>query len=216
MAVPVVVLYGRGQIGRLVFQIMDGGEAAFILIVTDQIEGLIVVAHARFHLGDVRSRDPEIRGNGLHLFVVQPAQTLLGLAQVEEQLALGLGGGHLDHAPVAQHIFVDLGLDPVHGEGNQTHPDTRVEALDRLHQADVAFLHQIGLRQAIAGVALGHVNDKTQMRHDQLTGSLEIATLLQTHRQFTLFLRAQHGDRVDGLDIAFQTTLRNQSHSALQ
>ena len=65
---------------------MDGGEATFILIVTDQIEGLIVVAHSRFHLGDVRGRNPEIRGNGLHLFVIQPAQTLLGLAQVEEQL----------------------------------------------------------------------------------------------------------------------------------
>ncbi|MNR46862.1 hypothetical protein D3C85_1658870 [compost metagenome] len=104
----------------------------------------------------------------------------------------------------------------MHGEGDQSHPDTRVEALDRLHQADVALLDQIGLGQAIAGVALGHVNDKTQVRHDQLTGSLEIAILLQTRRQLTLFLCAQHRNRVYCLDIAFQTTLRNQGHSALQ
>jgi hypothetical protein len=36
-------------------------------------------------------------------------QALLHRAQVEEQLALGLGGGDLDHAPVLQDVLVDLG-----------------------------------------------------------------------------------------------------------
>jgi hypothetical protein len=38
--------------------------------------------------------------------VVQPRQTFLLAAQVEEQFALGLGGSHLDDAPVTQDEFV--------------------------------------------------------------------------------------------------------------
>jgi hypothetical protein len=37
-------------------------------------------------------------------------EPLLHGAQVEEQLALGLGRGDLDHAPVLQDVLVDLGL----------------------------------------------------------------------------------------------------------
>src|SRR5690606_41079390 len=58
----------------------------------------------------------------------QPAQGLLGAAQVEEELALSLGRGNLDDAPVAQDELVHLRLDPMDGEGNQTHTDVRVEA----------------------------------------------------------------------------------------
>ena len=79
-------------------------------------------------------------------------QALLHRAQVEEQLALGLGGGHLDHAPVLQDVFVDFGLDPVHRVADQAHALVGVEALDGLHQADVAFLDQVALGQAIAKV----------------------------------------------------------------
>jgi hypothetical protein len=86
----------------------------------------------------------EFAGHGLHFVVVHPAQALLGLAQVEEQLALRLGGGDLDDAPVAQDELVHLGADPVHRKGHQAHALVRIEALDRLHQADVAFLDQVG------------------------------------------------------------------------
>src|SRR3546814_6792973 len=65
---------------------------------------------------------------------VQPAQALLALAQIEEQLALRLGGGDLDDAPVLEDVLVHLGADPMHREADQAHADFGVEALDRLHQ----------------------------------------------------------------------------------
>ena len=74
---------------------------------------------------------------GLDVGVVLEA--LLHRAQVEEQLALGLGGGHLDHAPVLQDVFMDLGLDPVQRVAHQAHALVGVKALHGLHQADVAF-----------------------------------------------------------------------------
>ncbi len=79
-------------------------------------------------------------------------QALLHRAQVEEQLALGLGRRDLDHAPVLQDVLVDFGLDPVQRVAHQAHALFRVEALDGLHQADVAFLDQVALRQAVTQV----------------------------------------------------------------
>lgn len=38
----------------------------------------------------------------------------------------------------------------MHRKGNQTHADFRVEAANGFHQADIAFLNQIRLRQTIA------------------------------------------------------------------
>src|SRR5690606_27916757 len=142
--------------------------------------------------------------HGVDLVVGQPGQLLLGAAQVEEQLALGLGGSHLDDAPVAQDEFVDLGADPVHGEGHQAHTHFRVEALDRLHQADVAFLDQVGLGQAVAGIAAGDMNYETQVRHDQLTGCVQIFLIVQTVSQLALFLDTQYRDAAYGLNIGLQ------------
>jgi hypothetical protein len=73
----------------------------------------------------------------------------LHAAQVEEELPLRLGGGDLHHPPVAQDVFVDLGLDPVDRERREANAALGVEALHRLHQADVAFLDEVGLRQAV-------------------------------------------------------------------
>jgi hypothetical protein len=72
---------------------------------------------------------------------------VLHRAQIERQLALGLGGGHLDHSAVFQDVFVDLGPDPVQRITDQTQPLIGVEALDRLHQTDVALLDQVTVRQ---------------------------------------------------------------------
>jgi len=41
-------------------------------------------------------------------------------------------------------------------------------------------LDQIGLRQAITGIATSDMDDKPQMRHNQLARSFQIALLLQT------------------------------------
>ena len=77
---------------------------------------------------------------------------LLHRAQVEKQFALCLGGSHLDHAPVLQDVLVNFGLDPVHGVAHQAHALVGIEALHGFHQADVAFLNEVGVGQAIAQI----------------------------------------------------------------
>ena len=119
---------------------MNGSITAFIVVII-AIKGLVLTTHAGFHLHHILGRDAKILSHRLDLFVVEPAKMLLGLAQIEEELTLGLGGGHLDHTPVAQYILMDFRLDPVHGKGDQPDTDARVKAFDRLHQPDITFLN---------------------------------------------------------------------------
>jgi hypothetical protein len=112
-----------------------------------------------------------LRGIGL--------EALLHRAQVEEQLALGLGGGHLDHAPVLQDVFVDLGLDPVQRVAHQAHALVGVEALDGLHQADVAFLDQVAVRQAVAQVLARDRHHQAQVRQHQPAGGFQVVPVAQ-------------------------------------
>jgi hypothetical protein len=45
---------------------------------------------------------------------------------------------------------VHLGADPVQRERHEAHAALGVEAAHGLHEADVAFLDEVGLRQAVA------------------------------------------------------------------
>ena len=146
----------------------------------------------------------EIVRRGLHLGLVHPAQTGLGAAQVEEQLALRLGRGDLDDAPVLEDEFVNLGLDPVHREADQTHPDFRIVALDRLHQADIAFLDQVGELQAVTEITARDVHDVTQVRHDQGLRGVEVFLVAQLAGQTRFVLRRQDRNLIDGADIGVE------------
>src|SRR5699024_36079 len=112
------------------------------------------------HLQNGFRLDTEVTGHSVDFVVVHPAQAFLGTAQVEEQFALRLGGRHLDDTPVTQDVFVYFSTNPVYGEGNQANAHIGVEALDRFHQADIAFLNQIGQWQTIAGISTGNVDDE--------------------------------------------------------
>ncbi len=83
---------------------------------------------------------------------------------------------------------MNLGLDPVHREGNQAHTHFRVEALDRLHQADVAFLDQVGLGQTIAGIAAGDVDDESQVGKNHLASGFEVLMVEQALGQIAFLL----------------------------
>jgi hypothetical protein len=124
--------------------------------------------------------------------------------QVEEQLALRLGGGHLDQAPVLQDVLVNLGLDPVQRVADQAHALVGVEALDGLHQADVALLDQVGVRQAVAQVLARGGNHQPQVRQHQLSGGFDVAGVAQLARKALLFLLRQHRQAVDGRDVGVQ------------
>jgi hypothetical protein len=136
--------------------------------------------------------------------MAEPAEALLRLAQVEEQFTLRLGGGDLDDTPVAQDELVHLGANPVHREGHEADAMVGIEALDGLHEADVAFLDQIAQRQAVAGIALGHVHDEAQVREHHAAGSFELAIFTIAPREILLLFQRQHGDLVDFLDVGIQ------------
>ena len=161
-------------------------------------------AEPPFHLQDIAAADAQVFGHGLDFVMAEPAQALLGGTQIEKQFALRLGGCHLDDAPVAQDVFMHLGADPVYGEGHQPHPDLRVKTLHRLHEADIAFLDQVCLRQTVAVITARHAHDKTQVRQHQFPRRVQIVMIAITPRQLLLALGADHGDLVDGMYIGLQ------------
>src|SRR5258705_7983950 len=78
----------------------------------------------------------------------QDGDSALGLAQVEEQLLLIGRGAHLHQGPRAQDVFLDRRLDPPHGISGEAEAFFRLEALDRLHQADIALRDRLRDRSA--------------------------------------------------------------------
>jgi hypothetical protein len=103
---------------------------------------------------------------------------------------------------------VDLGLDPVHGERDQADAARRVEALDGLHQADIAFLDQVGMRQAVAEVAAGDGDHQAKVRENKLTRRLHIAFAVETLGQPGFLGFGQHRITVRGLDIGIDVANR--------
>ena len=101
-----------------------------------------------------------------------------------------------------------LGTDPVHGEADQAHALVGIEALDRLHQADVAFLDQVAQLQAVAVVAAGHVHDETQVRMHQLARGIQVLLVAEAARQFLFLIDREHRDLVHGTDVGIQRTQR--------
>ncbi|MNC43857.1 hypothetical protein D3C75_927400 [compost metagenome] len=104
----------------------------------------------------------------------------------------------------------------MHGKGHQAHAHFRVEALDGLHQADVAFLNQVGLGQAIACIATGDMYDETQVGHHHLPSGLKILLIIETLAQITLLLDRQQRDAVDRVHIGFQVCTGYQGIGRLQ
>ncbi|MNS86575.1 hypothetical protein D3C72_1204830 [compost metagenome] len=175
-----------------------------------------MAGQAAFHLAHFPRLYTQAFRHTVDFLVVQPGQAFLLAAQVEEQLALGLGGRDFHDAPVAQDELVDFRLDPVHGKGHQAHAHFRVEALHGLHQADVAFLDQVSLSQAVAGIATGDMYDKTQVGEHHLPSRPQILLIVETLGQFTLLLRRQQWNAVDGVHVGFQVRTRNQRIRRLQ
>src|SRR5690606_42135120 len=60
------------------------------------------------------------------------------------------------------------------------------------------------LGQAVAGIAAGDMHYETQVRHDQLTGCVQIFLIVQTVSQLALFLDTQYRDAAYGLNIGLQ------------
>ena len=92
----------------------------------------------------------------------------------------------------------------MHGEGHEPYAEIRVEALDRLHQADIAFLHQIADGQPIAEIAAGDVRNEAQVREHQGACGLDIGIIAETARERLLVFARQHGDARHAFEIGVE------------
>ena len=106
---------------------------------------------------------------------------------------------------------MDFGLDPVQRERHQPHAAARVEAAHRLHQADVAFLDQVRLRQAVAQVLPADGDDQAQVRHHELACCFEIVVPLQPRAEILLLLGSEQRKPVHRLDVVVETPQRRRN-----
>ena len=125
----------------------------------------------------------------------------LGLAQVEEQLLLIGRGAHLHQGPRAQDVFLDRRLDPPHGISGEAEAFFRLEALDRLHQADIALRDRLRDRQAVSAIVPGDLGHEPQMAGDELVRRAAVAVLAPALGQHVFFLALQHREAPDFLKI---------------
>ena len=176
---PVGGFHRQRGVGAVVFQVILGSLPTVLVIgAHGRVKGQVATAEASLHALHFLHIDTQLLGHRAGLLGAEPGQVFLGAAQVEKQFALGLGRGHLDDAPVAQDVLVHFGLDPVHRERHQAHPFFRIEALDCLHQADIALLYQVGFGQAVTGIAAGDMHHKTQVGHNQLPRRRQVVVVI--------------------------------------
>ena len=65
---------------------------------------------------------------------------------------------------------MNLGLDPVQCERHEPDAAFGIKSLDRFHQSYVAFLDQVGMRQAVTQIIACDRDHQAQVRHHQPTG----------------------------------------------
>ena len=198
-------LFGLQHAVRLAFvvgEVLRRGVAVLVVVVG--LERDLLPGEPLLHLDHFLGLDAQLGGHALDVGAGQRGEAALHRAQVEEQLPLRLGRGELDHAPVAQDVLVDLGLDPVDRERHEAHAALRVEALHGLHQADVAFLDQVRVRQPIAEVAAGDRHHQPQVRQHQRAGGFQVAFRAEALRKGALFFRGENRKPVDRVDVGLE------------
>ncbi|MNT29457.1 hypothetical protein D3C72_1651960 [compost metagenome] len=90
----------------------------------------------------------------------------------------------------------------MHGERHQAHAALGVEALHGLHQADVAFLDEVCVGQAVAQVLARHRHHQAQMGKNQLAGGAQVFLVAQAAAKFRFTFRGQDRQAVDRGNIS--------------
>src|SRR6266852_5135236 len=203
-----IELLALGHDGFLVGRGIDQPVLPFagLAVVADRRVERGIAAEPAVHVDHVLIRHAEALGNQLHLVgvkitLVQRGDLALRLAQVEEQLLLVRGGAHLHERPRAQEVFLDRRLDPPHGVGGEPEALLRLEALDRLHQADIALGDRLRDRQAVAAIVPGDLGHEPQMAGDELVRRVAISVLMPALGEHVFFLALQHREPPDFLKI---------------
>jgi hypothetical protein len=124
-------------------------------------------------------------------------------------------GAHFHERPGMQDIFLDRGANPPHGIGREAEPALRIEALDRLHHADIALGDELGNRQAVAAIAHGDLGHQSQMAGDQLMRGIGVAMLAPAFGEHVFLLRLQHRELADLGEVARQVAVGRQDREIL-
>ena len=103
-----------------------------------------------------------------------------------------------------QDVFLNGRPDPPHGVGRKAKALFRVEAIDGLHHADIAFGNQLANRQPITAVAHGNFNDKPEMAGDHTVGGIIVGLVAPFPGQARLLFKLQHRKLSDFLKVATQ------------
>ena len=103
---------------------------------------------------------------------------------------------------------MDLGADPVHGEADEAHAHVGVEALDRFHEPDVAFLNQVADGQAVTEIAARDVHHEAQVRQHEIARRVEVLVLAEAAGEREFRVAIQHRDRRDALDVRLEAADR--------
>jgi len=88
---------------------------------------------------------------------------------------------------------LDRLLDPPRGVGAELAALFGIEALDRLHQADVAFRDQVEQGQAVGGVIVRDLDDQAQVGLDHLLAGRLIASFNASGKLHLFLTRKQRG-----------------------
>ena len=190
-------------------QIGGGCEITLVIGVRRRIEYGVARVQALLHFRHFFRLDAEVLCDGLGFRSRQPGQAFFLLAKVEEQFALRLGRRDFYDAPVLEHELVNFGTNPVHRERYETNAVIGIKTLDGFHETDVAFLNQVVQWQAVACVAFGDMYNKTQMRHDQVAGGIEIFSLEKPSGQCLLVFLGENRNNADSLDIGVKAAYRS-------
>jgi hypothetical protein len=95
----------------------------------------------------------------------------------------------LHERPRAQDVFLDGCLDPPHRIGGEAEALVRLEALDRLHEPDIALRDHLGDRQAVAAIADGDLGNQPQMAGHEALRRIEVAVLAPAFGQHVFLVR---------------------------
>ena len=96
------------------------------------------------------------------------------LPEIEEKFSLVLRSGELDDTPVSNDVFLNFRSNPMDGKGHEAGATIRVVASNGFHQTNVAFLNEIGVREAVAQKAACNGDYQAKMGEHEFLCSLQI------------------------------------------
>ena len=150
------------------------------------------IRHPLLHFADFAFLDADPLGEQQRLrgesFRLQPRGFLL---QIEEELALGLGGADFHQPPVVHQVTDDIRADPPHRVRREADATVGDRSLDRLDQADVALLNQVEQITRGAREFMRNLDHQAQIRGNQPQRVLLVMRGVITLGDFAFFFAAE-------------------------